>query len=298
MRTNLSQHSAVLEEYWARGIGMVSKKDPAGKQMITELALKTKETEKTIERWIRNRRDKAKKQMRPHQQAQRRRNPLLPKKKAMSGYDLYKKDYLTGKTSQGITADAGTTWTSLSTEEKEEYKRKAKMEMESSSGPPTDEERLSAVNALYKQMRDTIAALKAAGCDTLCLVYNHSSKQSFYSGTPAACQFIEDNKELEWNFSSCVSRSKSGSQTDSHRRDLEKKAMDLLNQKYQISSGREARFPYAAYKKGLVVVEGLPPGFSLKKPGKMGLQQLQQLLACKDELLVKGEWKPNTYYNQ
>ncbi|KAI8517563.1 hypothetical protein Bbelb_035800 [Branchiostoma belcheri] len=38
---------------------------------------------------------------------------------------------------------------------------------------------------------------------------------------------------------------------------------------------------------GARIGQGLPPGFALKKPGKMGLDKLQQLLVCKDDLLVK-----------
>ncbi|KAI8517526.1 hypothetical protein Bbelb_035430 [Branchiostoma belcheri] len=40
-------------------------------------------------------------------------------------------------------------------------------------------------------------------------------------------------------------------------------------------------------KEACYVVEGIPPGFALKKPGKMGVDKLQQLLVCKDDLLVK-----------
>ncbi|CAH1277469.1 Hypp9644 [Branchiostoma lanceolatum] len=282
VRTDLTPFKAILEDLWRRG--MTNKTDPPAKVLIEEAVSKTNLGEGIIERWIRNRRQKAVRSSKPAQ-PYRRRNAFLPKKKATSGYDVFRRDFFKGKTGQFVTGDAGSAWTNLSSDEKSDFNRKAKIEELEPRDPPSDEERQRGVTALYKQMRGTMTSLNEAGCDLLLLGYHHQSKKSYQSGTPAGRAFLQENEDLEWNFSSSVSKSKNGNQMD--QKMLVEKAIELLNQKWQMSSGKGTRFRYGDYEKGLVKVEGLPEGFILKKPGKLKMDQLKQLLACKDKILVK-----------
>ncbi|CAH1242176.1 Hypp6485 [Branchiostoma lanceolatum] len=137
--------------------------------------------------------------------------------------------------------------------------------------------------AKYHFLSAQMTALNEAGCDLLLLGYHQQSKTSYQSGTQAGRAFLQENEDLEWKFSSSVS--KNGSQMD--QKMLVEKAIELLNQKWEMSSGRGTRFHYGDHEKGLVKVEGLPEGFILKKPGKLKMDQLKQLLDCKDKILVK-----------
>ncbi|XP_066300394.1 uncharacterized protein [Branchiostoma lanceolatum] len=285
-RTDLSPYKDELVALWNRG--MQSVKSEIGKQLIEECIQSTKLEKRVIEQWIRNHKSPPVPQ---HEKVVGDPFTTITSKRRKNGYDLFRKDYLPGKSGATVTGEAGRAWTAIkNTPLGKEYEERAKKVKVLQPHECDKKQRQKDIQKLYDQLNETLQKLQACNCDAVAVVYNHNTKRGYMDGTPKGHEVMDQvHPNMFWDFGLGFSGTSSAEKPKTPQA-MKDEVKALFTEKWRLSSGKTTRFPYAAWRRGEVTVEGLPEGFfsdKKRKPGEMGTEKLQVILDCREEICVK-----------
>ncbi|KAI8486710.1 hypothetical protein Bbelb_354580 [Branchiostoma belcheri] len=209
---------------------------------------------------------------------------FITRQRAISGYNLFKREFFRGKSGNGVTTQAASAWRGMGQEQKAAYNSRAANMKPAVPQEISEDAREREVRKLYKRAKETLNKLQSCGCDAYFMAVNHNTNKAMQHGTDAGLKYMaEKHPDLLWEFGTSVS----GGDQDDTKKMMQDEVMDLLTQKWQLSSGATSRFPYAKLRRGEIALEGLPENFAMAKPREMGVDRLRKLLACKDRIVVK-----------
>ncbi|XP_078685562.1 uncharacterized protein LOC144918569 [Branchiostoma floridae x Branchiostoma belcheri] len=268
-RMDLTPYKPTLEEYWERG--MQTTKSTLGKELLEEVVQRTGLTKKIVKDWIGNKKTKFRKQNAGPSTSSSPSTSAdadtfsITRQRAISGYNLFKREFFRGKSGNGVTTQAASAWRGMGQEQKAAYNSRAANMKPAVPQEISEDAREREVRKLYKRAKETLNKLQSCGCDAYFMAVNHNTNKAMQHGTDAGLKYMAENMQICYQ--------------DDTKKMMQDEVMDLLTQKWQLSSGATSRFPYAKLRRGEIALEGLPENFAMAKPREMGVDRLRKLLA-------------------
>ncbi|KAI8511856.1 hypothetical protein Bbelb_109560 [Branchiostoma belcheri] len=275
-RMDLTPYKPTLEEYWERG--MQTTKSTLGKELLEEVVQRTGLTKKIVKDWIGNKKTKFRKQNAGPSTSSSPSTSAdadtfsITRQRAISGYNLFKREFFRGKSGNGVTTQAASAWRGMGQEQKAAYNSRA-----ANMKPAVPQE-------ISEDAREReLNKLQSCGCDAYFMAVNHNTNKAMQHGTDAGLKYMaEKHPDLLWEFGTSVS----GGDQDDTKKMMQDEVMDLLTQKWPVIRGNQP-LSNAKLRRGEIALEGLPENFAMAKPREMGVNRLRKLFACKDRIVVK-----------
>ncbi|XP_071846691.1 uncharacterized protein [Apostichopus japonicus] len=108
------------------------------------------------------------------------------------------------------------------------------------------------------------------------------------SGTTEGQKFLDKEVELLRKFGlSVIGGNADGPVKEATRETLRTSVQELFNEKYYAGTGRRA-MSYKQLAMGNIVVDGLPPGITCKRPSAYGVDDLQAILRSKNSITIRS----------
>ncbi|XP_028394832.1 uncharacterized protein LOC114540760 isoform X2 [Dendronephthya gigantea] len=199
-----------------------------------------------------------------------------------TGYNLFCSYILNSDTCQELSNNsdklkmAVTTWNSLTVEEQECWKKKAKDAQSANPIDLSNKERHTKIKKAKKQLISQLAYLESLGCTASVLLLEPGESPLLQQyGTNEGLHFLEENQNVALKFMEYMNSPQCVKYTMHDVR-------ELFRRKYSEACGKPIQ--KVPYSKGGFVVSGLPDEIEFRNPSTYGQKQIQKIMNKADDI--------------